>query len=521
MNPIGDTMIDAQLLIDLYNDPNASVFTVLSQLLSLNNFEFFPLQNFMNDPDSWANSFKIDTSGNIKKRPAFVCMYIGGTSSYPSTTSDNGFLNDGIIDISNTDAADFTNNAKCIPNSNLDNQMAKNDGTFPYRQVRAFRVKFGEQNQSMFTDIKIDSKEYPETNESLQILARLAGDNQGTTAIPKGQNLYNLYENRSYKATITGLGNVMIQPTQYFQLENVPLFNGAYVILAVEHTISTNKMTTNFSGVKIMKYPQPRVTNPLAFMGYDGGASNRTNLQDKTSGELTAGFEAITMSLARLNKLNSVFGIDVSHYQPNFNWNKAVSSSNTTDPPLKFAIIKASQGTFVDSKSMINATNAKAAGLKIGYYHFADQYTGSDIVGNAKTQADFFIKTVQNLPKPDFPLMLDMEDNSVNHKSWSLVKTDNDLWINTFISELNAAKYVAGIYCGKPWIDAHTSNNFGSIPLWHAQYPNNPEWTDPTIASGWNDWSIWQFSSQGRITGNAGNVDLNAMRAGFFNLYNA
>ena len=44
----------------------------------------------------------------------------------------------------------------------------------------------------------------------------MVGDEKTNAPVQKAQNLYNLYENRSYKATITGLGNVMIQPTQYF-----------------------------------------------------------------------------------------------------------------------------------------------------------------------------------------------------------------------------------------------------------------------------------------------------------------
>ena len=269
MNPIGDTIINAEILIDMFDNPNISLFTVLSQLLSLNGFEFFPLQNFMSfeKNSSWEDSFKIQTGAiSTKNSTAFVCMYIGGSSSYPSV-SGNGFVNDGIIDISEPGVMDYyTSTANTIQNTTNDKQLENTD--FPWRQVRAFRVRFGEQNQSMFTDIKIDSKEYPETNESIQILSRLAGDNNPDTPVPKGQNLYNLYENRSYKATVTGFGNAMIQPTQYFQLENIPLFNGAYIILNVEHNITANKMTTSFSGTKLLKYPIPRVLNPMAFTSY-------------------------------------------------------------------------------------------------------------------------------------------------------------------------------------------------------------------------------------------------------------
>jgi hypothetical protein len=287
MNPIGDTIINTEILTNILDDPNISVFSVLTQLLSANGFEFFPLQNFMNYEleggsfeKSWENSFKI-YSGNIETTPSssFVCMYIGGASNYPSVPTNN-FENDGIIDLSNPDVQDFSTKKPQDFNTVNDEQTNGNKD-FPWRQVRAFRVRFGEQNQSMFNNIKIDSKEYTDTNESIQILSRLAGDNKINAPTPKGQNLYNLYENRSYRATITGLGNAMIQPTQYFQLENIPMFDGAYIILSVEHNISANKMTTTFSGTKVLKYPIPRVTNPIAFTTFGN------ELGSTTSGQFT------------------------------------------------------------------------------------------------------------------------------------------------------------------------------------------------------------------------------------------
>lgn len=278
MNPIGDTIINPEILIELSQNYDISVFSVLSQILSENGFEFFPLQNFMkfeNDIE-WNESFKIDNSGKYNDNlTSFVCMYIGGSSSYPTGINKyNSFLDDGIVDISMAGNDFSTKDAKTVDDKE---EQVINNSDFPYNQVRAFRVKFGEQNQSMFIDFKIDSKEYPETNESIQILSRLAGDEAQNGSIPKGQNLFNLYENRAYKATITALGNAMIQPTQYFQLENIPMFSGAYIILDVQHTIIPNKMETQFSGVKILQYPIPRVTNPSVIFGFDGGGTDETN----------------------------------------------------------------------------------------------------------------------------------------------------------------------------------------------------------------------------------------------------
>ena len=284
MLPVGDTIIDPEILLDIAETPDMSVYTAISQLLSVNGFEFFPLQNFMSyDNDkSWLDAFKLDVSGKQKSAPIFVCMYIGGSSSYPTsiTGRQNDFKDDGIVDLLNPGEIDFST-GDCDQFSTepeKDNQLETNQD-FPYGQVRAFRVRYGEQNQSMFTDYKVESKEHTETNESIQILSRIAGDNKVQAPIPKGQNLYSLYENRAYKATVTSLGNVMIQPTQYFQLENVPLFNGAYVILTVKHSIKPNHMVTEFSGTKLLKYPLPRVKEISAVFGFEGGKSDQTSIE--------------------------------------------------------------------------------------------------------------------------------------------------------------------------------------------------------------------------------------------------
>ncbi len=532
MNPIGNTIINCESLAQMLEDPNVSVFTVISQLLSLNGFEFFPLQNFLSyTQQSWIDSFKISPDINTTPQSAFVCMYIGGSSSYPSGVA-NGFVDDGITDLGGSQATiDFKTKPPTIDINSEDGKQETKNAGFPWRQVRAFRVRFGEQNQSMFTDIKIDSKEYPETNESIQILARLAGDNKIQSPIPKGQNLFNLYENRAYRATITGLGNAMIQPTQYFQLENVPLFSGAYIILSVEHTIEPNKMMTSFSGTKILRYPVPRVLNAAAILGFDGGDSDETSVLSMSAGDLTKGLQAQSISQPRLDQLNSVYGIDVSYAQGFFDWNVIINNNNVNpnpnnnNPKVEFAFIKASQGTFKDSKVVLNANGAKSAGLKISYYHYAEQYKGSnlssDIILNAKTQADFFANTVSTLPTPDFPLILDIEDDVERNKLWSLVKVNNDLWINTFIAQLKTRGYDTVIYGNKFFFQDKTSNNFGANKLWHAQYPQTPEITDPSVASGWEkngrqNWTVWQFSSQGRIKGYKNDLDLNMMKRDFF-----
>lgn len=252
-NEIGDkVIIDIRPLIDLSQDYDVSVYSVMSKILALNGFEFFPLQNFINfEQEEWANSFKTyGSSRNLIKNqtPRYVCMYIGGTSSQLGDPL-SGYDDDG-----------FDSEAALLRSKdyNVDN-------------VKGFKVHFAKQNQSMFTSIQLDTNEHKETNESLAILSELAKDQSASSPVPKGQNLYSTYEQRSYSCSVEGLGNALIQPTQYFILENVPMFNGAYLILEVKHSIVPNTMKTNFMGVRVRTNSNPIVTEFATSIGLESG----------------------------------------------------------------------------------------------------------------------------------------------------------------------------------------------------------------------------------------------------------
>ena len=277
MNPIGDeVIINASSLIDMIKDYDLNMFTVFSRLLSENGFEFFPLQNFMAyEEGEWNEAFKIfEAVENQTATPSFVCMYIGGTSSYLDNKASD-YDDDG-LDLNNmTDVQDF-GVEPCSGQTEVITKPAIDDRgkiKYPYGQVRAFRVRYAEQNQSIFQNINIDSREYPETNESLAILSKIAQDGSKSSPVAKAQNLYNVFETRAYSAKIDMLGDAMIQPTQYFQLENIPIFSGAYIVLDVNHTISANKMNTSFTGVKVLKFPNPLVKEFATVVGKNSGSS--------------------------------------------------------------------------------------------------------------------------------------------------------------------------------------------------------------------------------------------------------
>lgn len=270
-NDIGDkVVIDFRPIVELSQDYDVSVFSVFARILALNGFEFFPIQNFLNfQQDEWQKSFKTYGSSRelVKSQtPAFICMYIGGTSSQ---LDDNlsGFEDDGF----------------------KDEDALLRSPDYNVNSVKGFKVGFARQNQTMFTSIELNTNEHKETNESLAILSEIAQDQSASSPVPKGQNLFSTYEQRSYTCKVQGFGNVMIQPTQYFLLENVPMFNGAYLILDVEHIIVPNNMKTNFSGVRIRTNPNPLVVEFSTSAGVRAGDSDAITNGTVNQAGVTAG----------------------------------------------------------------------------------------------------------------------------------------------------------------------------------------------------------------------------------------
>jgi lysozyme len=279
-------------------------------------------------------------------------------------------------------------------------------------------------------------------------------------------------------------------------------------------------MMTSFSGMKILKYPIPRVTDASALFGVDGGDSDETG--NYSASNIYAGTQAETISQAKLDKLNSVFGIDVSYAQGNINWNKITIPKGDGYHKPDWVIIKTTQGTtIIDKKAVRNATGVKNAGIKATYYHFAQPYTGNNIIDNAKEQAKYFltqVKALSGIKKPDFPLVVDFEHIDSKGIFWSNNKTNNDLWLKTFIAELKTAGYDTIIYGGGGALKDCTSANFSPTPLWLSQYIE-PELNNPNPPKGW-DWTIWQFSSMGKVNGITENtVDINAMKKTYFDKY--
>jgi lysozyme len=189
---------------------------------------------------------------------------------------------------------------------------------------------------------------------------------------------------------------------------------------------------------------------------------------------------------------STVAGIDVSHWQGAIDWNQVAATD------VRFAYMKATQDSeFVDTRFARNWSEARRVGLLRGAYHYLDPaYDG-------RAQAEHFVATVRSAggwQAGDLPPMVDVE-------------TTSGMSAATVRSRLQAfLEYVEGqvgkrpiLYTGSYfWDDNGLGSGFTGYPLWTAHYTAN---SCPLVPDAWSAWKIWQYTSSGRVTGIAGNVD--------------
>lgn len=126
--------------------------------------------------------------------------------------------------------------------------------------IPAFGVTFGRQNQSYFKSIEINMDTPKNTDYgilNLLELSKLGGKGFSSEPFAVGQDIFSNYSNRSYTCTVEMMGCMNITPLMYFQLNNVPMFKGAYMIVKVNHEIKPGNVTTRFTGVRVNKNQLP------------------------------------------------------------------------------------------------------------------------------------------------------------------------------------------------------------------------------------------------------------------------
>lgn len=187
-------------------------------------------------------------------------------------------------------------------------------------------------------------------------------------------------------------------------------------------------------------------------------------------------------------------GIDVSQWQGD-----DVDFVKVKQAGYDFVIIRAGYGTgYIDRCFESNYKKAKAAGLSVGAYWYSYAATEAEAIG----EADTFIEALKS-KQFEYPVYMDVEEAA----QLELGTAGLSAIISAFANRMEAAGYYAGFYANLTFLSAISAAVKNRYTVWVAH------WSDQLGYSG--NYGVWQKSSNGRIEGVVGRVDLDISETDF------
>jgi len=234
---------------------------------------------------------------------------------------------------------------------------------------------------------------------------------------------------------------------------------------------------------------------------------------------LAAALLVVLIAAAPAGAGTRAMGIDVSRFQGTIDWNSVAASG------IRFAFVQASRGSGsdctvrpgqcgADPNFAANRLAAESVGIRVGAYHraFATGGTTADARADALAESDLFLAQVVSAHTGELVPVVDVETPFTG-----MTATTLRTWIRVFV------KRVTKRLGRKPMIYTNASSwgatgntlEFAKAkyPLWIAHFgvsrPSVP-------ASNWagRGYSVWQYTSSGRVPGISGKVDLDRLGKG-------
>lgn len=183
-------------------------------------------------------------------------------------------------------------------------------------------------------------------------------------------------------------------------------------------------------------------------------------------------------------------GLDLSEHNGNIDFTK-VKNSGISFVILRVGWIGNQENHTLDKKFIENYNNAKANGLKVGFYVYS--YVENE---NAMLSAINWVKNQISGKTRELPIFLDVEDEQISGLSKE--------------NQTNLCKYFcdnfenSGVYANLDWFKNKLNvNDLTNYKIWLAQ------WTSASSHSADFRVDLWQYSSKGKVDGIKTNVDMN------------
>jgi len=218
--------------------------------------------------------------GDAEQMNKIVVVYTNKPSEI--VNESNGYMGDYF---------DVYSDGEVIPS-----QLDSSNSPYGY-MIPSFGVTFGRQDNAIFKSVNISMENPIATEQSIVALTQLAGKAGGTKSKIQyyGQDIYQVYSGYSYFCEFEMMGCMQITPMMYFQLLNIPMFRGAYMVISVSHSMTVGDMVTRVRGMRLSRNALPLtkkwfVPDNLTNIMFDenGNISNVNQILNELTSDLSS-----------------------------------------------------------------------------------------------------------------------------------------------------------------------------------------------------------------------------------------
>lgn len=239
----------------------------------------------------------------------------------------------------------------------------------------------------------------------------------------------------------------------------------------------------------------------LTFIGEDSSGNKSTNsftltVYKKINSSSTGGGTPSYINFQSIKDTyqgeNTHFGIDISHWQENINFQKVKEAG------VEFAYIRIGRGNGIgqdfveDRKWERNLKGFNEVGIPIGVYFYSNANSKKD----AEKEAKWLLERIKDY-KIDLEVVYDWE-NWQYFQEYDLSFHELTETAKAFSKTVNKAGYTGMLYSSKSYLESVWEEV--DFPVWLAHYTKETNYKGPYV--------VWQLCDDGRVPGINGNVDV-------------
>lgn len=178
-----------------------------------------------------------------------------------------------------------------------------------------------------------------------------------------------------------------------------------------------------------------------------------------------------------------IAGVDMSKYQDKVDY-KALAAGKINGYPVEFAMLRIGYGKYKDTLFDKHYSGCKAAGIKVGCYHWIRAQNGAE----ARAEAQWLVEKLEGY-KLDYPVAMDFEDTDLF--ALKLSKARYTAIVDAFAKVLQGAGYRVILYTNPDTLENRLCDDvLDRYDLWLAHWVKTPAEYGQTM---------WQYAALGTL----------------------